>query len=360
MEYGKPVILLVSYDTLFVETLTPGRVTRTNLGEFPHDAMVGKPYGCRIYSTNDRGYIYTLRLTPSLWTRALSRQTQILFLPDISLIISKANVRPGSIVCEAGTGSGSLSSHFLAAVYPTGKLLTFDVEESRTQAVKESLSVVMADVPEQARSSVISAETRDVCMQGYPPSLEGGAASEQLADAAQPQRYADLVFLDIPEPEKAVGKAAQVLKPGAVLCVFCPCLEQVHRAIKACTELDCYVGFETSKMYSLAYELDTRRFGPLPLRKNTRKDSKTGKRAAGSAGGADKAGQQFPDTTSLPGLTPLPTTRLHTGYLMFSRYSGSVSAAGAQRDPSQNSILSAAKTSDIPSPAAPEPPRAES
>lgn len=45
----------------------------------------------------------------TLITQTLARKTQILYAMDNSAILFKLNIIPGSIVVEAGTGSGSLS-----------------------------------------------------------------------------------------------------------------------------------------------------------------------------------------------------------------------------------------------------------
>ena len=42
-------------------------------------------------------------------------------------------IEPGSTVCEAGTGSGSLSHALLRAIGPTGKLHTCDFHKERVQ-----------------------------------------------------------------------------------------------------------------------------------------------------------------------------------------------------------------------------------
>lgn len=44
-------------------------------------------------------------------------------------IITELEIRPGSIVCEAGTGSGSLSHAILRSIGPTGHLYTCDFHQ---------------------------------------------------------------------------------------------------------------------------------------------------------------------------------------------------------------------------------------
>ncbi|GAC99054.1 hypothetical protein PHSY_006651 [Pseudozyma hubeiensis SY62] len=111
---GDLVIVFASRDkTPMPLTVTPGEHVSNMFGHFPHDDMVGMPYGSKMISKNGRGYIYLLRPTPELWTLALPHRTQILYSPDMSFISMKLNMGPGSRVIEAGTGSGSFS-HVIA------------------------------------------------------------------------------------------------------------------------------------------------------------------------------------------------------------------------------------------------------
>jgi tRNA (adenine57-N1/adenine58-N1)-methyltransferase catalytic subunit len=96
-------------------------------------------YGSQISAT--AGYIYALYPTPALWTRALARRTQILYTPDISTILLLLDARPGSVICETGTGSGSLSHALAVAIAPTGHLYTHDIDETRVRQVERELKV---------------------------------------------------------------------------------------------------------------------------------------------------------------------------------------------------------------------------
>lgn len=108
------VIVFASRDkTPMPLTITPGEHVSNMFGHFPHDDMIGMPYGSKMVSKKGRGYVYLLRPTPELWTLALPHRTQILYAPDMSFISMKLNMGPGSRVIEAGTGSGSFS-HVIA------------------------------------------------------------------------------------------------------------------------------------------------------------------------------------------------------------------------------------------------------
>lgn len=53
------------------------------------------------------------------------------------MILFQLEIKPGSVVIESGTGSGSLSHSFLRAVKPLGHLHTFDFHEQRCDIARE-------------------------------------------------------------------------------------------------------------------------------------------------------------------------------------------------------------------------------
>lgn len=75
--------------------------------------------------------MYALRPSADLWTRALPHRTQIVYHADMAWIIQKLQIRGGSVVVEAGTGSGSFTHNLARAVAPSGCILTFDFHKER-------------------------------------------------------------------------------------------------------------------------------------------------------------------------------------------------------------------------------------
>lgn len=99
-----------------------------------------------------------------LWTLSLPHRTQILYMPDISLILLELDIKPGSIVIEAGfflfsmivnvqcihfplslsrlgTGSGSLSHSIIRTIRPSGHLHTFEFHELRSTLARSEFEV---------------------------------------------------------------------------------------------------------------------------------------------------------------------------------------------------------------------------
>ena len=62
--------------------------------------LVGRKYGSKINLPSGWGYI--LHPSCELWTKTLPHRTQIIYTPDISLIVLGLDLSPGSTVIEAG------------------------------------------------------------------------------------------------------------------------------------------------------------------------------------------------------------------------------------------------------------------
>lgn len=195
---------------------------QTTYGALKVMSLVGQKYGSRVQLS--RGYAYALQPTPELWTPTLPHRTQIIYTPDISLIVFLLGLKPGSIVIESGTGSGSLSHSLIRTIRPTGHLHTFDFHENRALLAREEFNV-------HGISEFVTVTRRDVCSDGF---------GEEL------KHKADAVFLDLPDPWMAIDSAVDSLKEtGGKLCSFSPCIEQVQRTCKKLTS----VGFVELKTY---------------------------------------------------------------------------------------------------------------
>ncbi|KAJ3414497.1 tRNA (adenine(58)-N(1))-methyltransferase catalytic subunit trmt61a [Chytridiales sp. JEL 0842] len=223
MEEGDMVIAYLSPEQMTPFTIKKGEKMNNRFGSFTHDNMIGKDFGSQVMSDNGKGFIYLLHPTPELWTLVLPHRTQILYLADISLVSSMLDLRPGSVVVESGTGSGSFSHSIARSISPSGKLYTFEYHKERADKAR-------SEFESHGLSEIITVNHRDVCKNGF--------GLEAVADA---------VFLDLPSPWEAVEAAKAALKKNKVgrVCTFSPCIEQVQRTCATLAEL----GFFDIRMF---------------------------------------------------------------------------------------------------------------
>lgn len=75
-------------------------VFQTMYGSLKIQSLIGKKYGSKV--SLSRGWAYVLHPTSELWTMLLPHRTQIVYTPDISMILFQLELKPGSVVIEAG------------------------------------------------------------------------------------------------------------------------------------------------------------------------------------------------------------------------------------------------------------------
>ncbi|TNJ30011.1 tRNA (adenine57-N1/adenine58-N1)-methyltransferase catalytic subunit [Giardia muris] len=296
--YGDSVIFVSGNDNLTLARIVNDGCYQSCYGEFQHSSLIGQPYGAKLFSKNRTGFIFVLRFTPSLWSRVLERRTQIVFTPDVASIFLRVGLRPGMRVCEAGTGSGSLSHHLVHCIYPHGHLYTFDINPERPVLLKQDMN---NNYHTEAVTSIVTAQHRNVCDEGFPPELTN----------------IDFVFLDLPEPGSVIEKLPRTVTVGSKLCVFVPCLEQIHMAIQACVRAG-FGAFEVMKTFLIAYELSSRKLAAPPLR-HLGKNTDGVKRRAGAR---TASAENIQDSKVFSEIRPTQLMRTHTGFLLFSIYNG--------------------------------------
>ena len=188
------------------------------------------------------GFIHLLPPTPESWTVSLPHRTQVVYTPDYSYIIQRLRVRPGTVMIEAGAGSGSFTHAAARAVfngYPDdthpkkdspsgkrkGKVWSFEFHEQRFEKLNQ-------EIKDHGLESIVQITHRDVCADGFRPDT-----------ASQTDIQTDAIFLDLPAPWLALDhltrKPSYSLNPSPLnptstihLCTFSPCIEQVQRTVK--------------------------------------------------------------------------------------------------------------------------------
>ena len=239
---------------LLDEGYAEGKVTNTRFGSFPHSTLIGVPWGTQVRAsavdtgsrgrrganrsaqkgvkrkrpdeanlevaeepstpktavTAATGFIHLLPPTPESWTSSLPHRTQVVYTPDYSYILDRLRVRPGSVIIEAGAGSGSFTHAAARAVFngspPVqepksrkrkrfGQVWSYEFHAQRVDKLK-------AEVKAHGLDGIVRIAHRDVCQDGFlHPRKEQGLENEEHQEGVtgvEPQAQA--IFLDLPAP----------------------------------------------------------------------------------------------------------------------------------------------------------------
>ena len=150
---------------------------------------------------------WVLRASGRDLEETLGREAQVLSPKDIASILFEADVGPGSSVVESGSGSGGLTLALARAVGSTGHVVSCDLRE-------EAIAVARGNVERAGLAAVVEF---------------------RLADFRKgiPEREADAVLIDLPDPWSAVAAAWDALRPCGHLATFSPNMEQVKETVAA-------------------------------------------------------------------------------------------------------------------------------
>lgn len=134
VEENDTVILYLSINNMHAIQVTPkltnkdgklvDNVFQTQFGALRVINLVGAQYGSKVRESIDqiihfqrksgklfvgfsqvkltKGWAYVLQPNPELWTLTLPHRTQIIYTPDISMILYQLEIKPGSVVIESG------------------------------------------------------------------------------------------------------------------------------------------------------------------------------------------------------------------------------------------------------------------
>lgn len=209
------VVIFESFDNLTFCYATPNEIFHNKNGKFYHDDFIGKPFGSKIRSRTLKGagYVYVLRPNAELWSRSLNHRTQIVDDVDASMIVYQLHLKPGCIVLESGTGSGSMSHAILRCIAPNGFLHTYEFNNVRVKRAQDEFKKNQVD-------HLVKVHYRDVCTDGF-------GVGEHVANA---------IFLDLPNPWLAIKAASIALVKNGRVCSYSPCIEQTQRTCKALKE----------------------------------------------------------------------------------------------------------------------------
>src|SRR5262249_15420123 len=241
----EPVVLLDRKGRSYLRTLKQGRRMSVRGAAVLCDEVIGRPEGSTVASASGE-FLLVLRPTYAQLIPSLPRQAQPIYPKDVGPLLLWGDIGPGHVVVEIGTGPAALTLALLRAVGPTGRLVSYEVRDD------------------------FAAIARDNVARFHGPSPNW---TLRVADAFSgiAERDVDRMVVDVAEPWRLLDRAAEALRPGAVLTAFVPTALQVKSHVDGLVAHACFGAVEAFETLLRFWHV-----GPRSLRPEHRMVAHTG------------------------------------------------------------------------------------
>lgn len=221
LEEGEPVLLIDRKERRYLLTLRAGAVADLRGGKLPHDHLIGTPEGRPVTTSRGERFLL-LRPTLAEFVLEMPRGAQIIYPKDLGAILLAADIFPGAMVLEAGTGSGALTMTLLRSVGPSGRVYSYEVREEFARRAMQNIQHYLGGVDH---------------LQLRPQDVYEGILDAPL----------DRIVLDVPEPWRVVPHAVMALRPGGILLSYLPTVPQAARLVEALRQSQAFALIQTSE-----------------------------------------------------------------------------------------------------------------
>ena len=221
MKPNDAVIFIDRKGRRYLKVLKPGLKLLIR-GELMADSLVGIEEGSRVKFSGGETFL-VLRPTYADLVPHLPRTAQVIYPKDTGPLIVWGDVFPGATVIEGGVGAAALTIALLRAIGPHGRLVSYEIRDDFADLAQRNVAAFFGAAPNW------TLKRRDL-YEGFD------------------ETAADRMFLDLPEPGRALQVAARALRPGGVLVGYVPTalqLKDTVDALQAHAEFGQIESFET-------------------------------------------------------------------------------------------------------------------
>ena len=217
---GDTIVLLSPDNKNFMVVVEEGKSFSSHMGILDLSSAIGKKWGETVVSSLGNDFVI---LNPTVEQKMMKvrRATQIVYPKDAALILFKTDVKAGTRVVEAATGSGALTIALANSVAPSGRVYTYERREQ-----------FMNNARDNVRRAGLSEYVEFNC----------GDAREGFKE-----RDVDVAILDLPSPWYGIPASYEALAPGGRIASISPTYNQVERTAEELEEAG-FVRIETVEL----------------------------------------------------------------------------------------------------------------
>lgn len=206
LQENDPVLFIDRKGRRYLKILRAGQKI-TIRGEIRTEELFGVEEGSRVKLSTGEHFL-VLRPTYADLIPHLPRAAQVIYPKDTGPLLIWGDVYPGATVIEGGVGAGAFTIALLRAVGPHGRVISYELREDFAATARRNVATFFGEAPNW------ELKLRDL----YEGFDETGA---------------DRVFVDLPEPGRALGVVACALRPGGVFVSYVPTALQLKDTVES-------------------------------------------------------------------------------------------------------------------------------
>jgi len=234
-ELGDHCLLVDLKGRRYLLTLREGGEFHSHLGLIPHSDLIGLQEASLV-STGSGSKLLAVRPRYVDYVLKMRRGAQVVYPKDVGPILIYGDIKPGSIVLEAGTGSGALTIALVRAVGPSGRVVSVELREDHAAHARRTVEQFFGEIPSTLDLRIGEVE------------VEAGTVP------------ADRVVLDLPEPWHMAGVGN--MEPGGVFTAYLPTVPQVQTLVETMRDLGTFALIEVFETLHRTWKVEGRSVRP--------------------------------------------------------------------------------------------------
>jgi len=221
----------------YLVSLSDGVTFQSDKGAIRHEAIIGQPEGSLIETSRGKPFV-ALRPRLADYVLRMKRGAAVMYPKDTGPLLTWADIAPGCVVVEAGTGSGGLTLALSRAVGEHGTVVSVERREDHATHARRLIEAFVGEIADN-----IDLRVGEV---------------EEVIDEVAPDR----IVLDLPEPWHSVPPAARALRGGGTFASYLPTVPQVQTLREALEDAQAFTEIETFEVFMRTWTIDGRSVRP--------------------------------------------------------------------------------------------------